>query len=352
MAEHARPASREITLTRPILTMQRKPAAVSKHPSLPIDVLPGVPGVGASIRREIAGTGIQVFPIGLGGSVFGWTVSTDSTARILDKYADFGGNFLDTADSYSGGLSEVQIGNWMRHRRNRDTMVVATKVGRNADSPGLGPVSVVRAVEASLERLGTDYVDVLYLHGEDLDVPIEDTLGTVEWLIETGKVRALGAADFSAERLVEARIISAAGYPQFSAYTTEYSLANRTGFEGDRRLVALGQGLSVMPYFALGSGFLTGKFRSRSDFGPGIRSVRAAAHWGRRGVRILHALDEVAAEAHCSVAAAALAWLLSKPGIVAPIVSASRPEHVDAMISAAGIRLSRSQVVELDRASR
>lgn len=329
-----------------------RPPVVEAHPSSPLPVQQGAQGIGAGIRRRLGGTELSVFPIALGGSVFGWTAVTADTTRILDRYADIGGNMIDTADSYAAGLSEVQIGTWMRHRRNRDDLVVATKIGRHADFPGLGPVNMVRAVEASLERLGTDRIDLLYFHGDDPAVPLEDSLGTAQWLIDTGKVRAIGASDYSAERLVEARILAATGYPRFTAYETEYSLVSRTGFEGDRRLVARGQGLAIMPYFALANGFLTGKYRTRRDFGATARSARAHEHFTKRGLRVLRALDAVAENHSASVASVALAWLLTRPGVVAPVVSASRPEQVDALAEAAVLRLGRAEIQDLERASR
>jgi aryl-alcohol dehydrogenase-like predicted oxidoreductase len=293
-----------------------------------------------------------VFPVGLGGSVFGWTASADETRGILDRYADYGGNFIDTADSYAGGLSEVRIGAWMAHRGNRDRMVVSTKVGRHPDAPGLGPVNLVRAVEASLERLQTDYIDVLFFHLDDQSVPLEDSLGTAAWLVESGKVRHIAATGFSPARLVEARILASTGLPRFAAVQHEYSLANRTAFEGDVELVARGQGLAVLAYFALANGFLTGKYRSRADFvGGGSRSARAASHFGRRGLRILSVLDHVAEEHRTRPATIALAWLLAKNTVTAPVVSASRAEQVDELVAASGVQLTRTQMVELDRVS-
>lgn len=312
----------------------------------------GPPTVAMPVRRLLADTEIAVFPVAIGGSVFGWTASADDTDAILDRYADAGGNFIDTADSYASGLSEVQIGRWMRRRANRDDMVVATKIGRHADYLGLARSTVIAAVDASLERLGTDWIDVLYLHADDPSTPMEDTLGAVRDLIEAGKVRAVGASALPVDRLIQARILAAAGYPRLSAFETEYSLANRTDFEGDRSLVASGQGLAVMPYFALASGFLTGKYRSRSDFSGTTRGNRASAHFNRRGMRILRALDSVAAAHGVKPATIALAWLLTRKSVCAPVVSASEPDQVDALVAAPRIALSRAQLLELDRASR
>lgn len=324
----------------------------SLHPSSPIPVMGDGAGLGVSIRRPLGETPLSVFPLALGTSVFGWTAQVDASAAILNRYFDFGGNFLDTADSYSAGRSEHIIGQWMARRRNRDDVVVATKIGNHPDNPGLGPVAMVRAVEASLERLQTDHIDLLYFHIDDRTVPLEDSLGTAQWLMESGKVRYLGASNFSAERLVEARILSAAGYPRIEALETHYSLLHRQPFEGDLGLVSRGQGLGVMPYFALENGFLTGKYRSRSDLDGSARGARVARHLNRNGLRVLHALDALAAEQDAPVASIALAWLLAKPGVVAPVVSASRPEQVDALVRSTVIQLTRSQLLELERAAR
>jgi aryl-alcohol dehydrogenase-like predicted oxidoreductase len=301
--------------------------------------------------RRIGESDLAVFPLSLGASVFGWTADGDTSLRILDRFSHFGGNFIDTADSYVGGRSEVLIGKWMSERGNRDSMVVATKVGRHHENPGLGSVSIVRAVEASLERLRTDHIDLLYFHDDDPEVPLEDSLATVEWLIESGKVRYLAASNFSADRLIEARILSSTGLPQFIAVQTQYNLMHRTEFESALRIVASAQGLAVMPYYALANGFLTGKYRSKDDLNADARSIRAAAYVNRRGQRVLAALDRVAAEHDSTPASIAIAWLLAKRNVVAPVASASRPEQVDALLAAAGIRLTRAQMLELDRVS-
>lgn len=301
--------------------------------------------------RRIGESDLAVYPLSLGASVFGWTADGETSLRILDRFSHLGGNFIDTADSYVGGRSEVLIGTWMRERRNRDQVVVATKVGRHHENPGLGSVSIVRAVEASLERLKTDHIDLLYFHDDDQDVPLEDSLATVEWLIESGKVRYLAASNFSADRLIEARILSSTGLPKFIAVQTQYNLMHRTEFESALRIVAAAQGLAVMPYYALANGFLTGKYRSKGDLNADARSIRAAAYVNRKGQRVLSVLDRIAAEHEVTPASIAIAWLLAKRNVVAPVASASRPEQVDALMVAAGIRLTRAQMLELDRVS-
>lgn len=303
-------------------------------------------------RRTIGGTDLTVFPLAIGGSVFGWTASADDTVQILDRYVAAGGNFIDTADSYSGGRSEVQIGRWMTTRGNRDNLVLATKVGRHPDARGLSRTSVVDAVDASLQRLGTDSIDVLYLHGEDPGVLLEETLGAVRDLMDTGKVRYLGASDVSAEWLMQARILAAAGYPRVHALETEYSLVNRNAFETSKQMVASAQGISVMPYFALANGFLTGKYRTRAQARGDTRESRAAQYFSRRGMRVLRTLTAVARENNVAIATAALAWLGARPSVCAPVVGASSPEHVDDLMASTSLVLSTEQRRLLDRASR
>ncbi|WP_233265466.1 aldo/keto reductase [Leifsonia sp. AG29] len=331
--------------------------AVTRAPAPPTGVLDFDPTLERTgplsiiAPRRIGETELTVFPLSLGASVFGWTADGITSQAILDRFVSQGGNFLDTADSYVGGRSEVLIGSWMKERGNRDQIVLSTKVGRHHENPGLGSVSIVRAVEASLERLQTDRIDLLYFHDDDPEVPLEDSLATAEWLIETGKVRYLAASNFSADRLIEARILSSSGLPKFVAIQTQYNLMHRTEFESALRIVAAAQGLAVMPYYALANGFLTGKYRSKSDLSADARSVRASAYVNRRGRTVLAVLDRIAAEHRVQPASVAIAWLLAKRTIVAPVASASRPEQVDALMAAAAIRLTRAQMLELDRVS-
>ena len=303
-------------------------------------------------RRRVGTSALEVFPLAISGNVFGWTANTTDTSDVLDAYFELGGNFVDTADAYAGGRSEVMIGNWMRDRRNRDRIVVATKVGKGADSPGVGQKAITAAVTASLERLGTDHIDLLYLHVDDKNVPFEETLLAVDALISAGKVRYFGASDHTENRLVEARIITAQlGAAPMTALQNHYNLMHRHEFEGSLARVAAGQGLGVMPRFALASGFLSGKYRTRADLGTRQRGSEAAGYLNKRGLRILAALDQVAAEHQAVPATIALAWLLSKPRVVAPVVSASRAGQVPELMAAACIQLTRSQVAELDRVS-
>jgi aryl-alcohol dehydrogenase-like predicted oxidoreductase len=305
-----------------------------------------------SSLRQIGDSALHVYPLAMSGNVFGWTADVATTEAILDAYAAEGGNFIDTADSYAGGRSEIMIGNWMRDRRNRSDTVVATKIGKNFDNPGLSARSVTAAVHASLERLRTGYIDLLYLHIDDETVPFEETLFAVDELIRAGKVRYFGVADHTGNRLIEARIASAQmGVAPMVALQNHYNLVHRTEYEGDLARVADRQGLGVMPRFALGSGFLTGKYRSRSDIAKHERGKEAAQYLNRRGLRVLSCLDKIAAVHDVPVATIALAWLLMKPHVVAPVASASHPDQVADLTAAVRVPLTRAQVAELDRVS-
>jgi aryl-alcohol dehydrogenase-like predicted oxidoreductase len=303
-------------------------------------------------RRRIGSSDLMVFPLAMSGNVFGWTADDAATNDILDEYVANDGNFIDTADSYAAGRSETMIGNWMRSRRNRADITVATKVGKSADNPGLRARVLTRAVHASLQRLGTDNIDLLYLHIDDEEVAFEETLLAVDELIRAGKVRYFGGSDHTGNRLIEARIASAQlGVAPMVALQNHYNLVHRDEYEGDLAHVAIQQGLGVMPRFALASGFLTGKYRQKSDLAKNERGGEAAKYLGRRGLRILGALDSVAEAHDTAVASVALAWLLTKPNVVAPVVSASQPGQVSDLAISASLQLTRHQVAELDRAS-
>lgn len=300
-------------------------------------------------RVRIGETGFEVHPLVLGAGGFGSALDAEASAAILDRYVALGGTLLDTAGSSAAERSETIIGEWLGSRGARDRVRIATRVGGHA--AGLAPAAIARAVDATLERLGTDRIDLLCFHGDDPEVPLEESLGAVDALIASGKVLAVGASDLSPERLIEARVLAANGLPRFQALTTRYNLMERRAFEGATELVAHAQGLSVMPGSALADGFLGGAIRRRADVHRDARGERRGRHLGRRGLRVLRALDEVA-DAHGTVpAAVAIAWLLARPTVVAPVTGVSRPEQVDALLGAASIELHRSELVELDRAS-
>jgi aryl-alcohol dehydrogenase-like predicted oxidoreductase len=300
--------------------------------------------------RTIGSSDLQVFPLAISGNVFGWTADSGRTDAILDEYWAGGGNFIDTADAYAAGRSEIMIGNWMRDRGNRSEMIIATKVGKSADNPGLSARAITRSVNASLERLQTSYIDLLYLHIDDESVAFEETLLAVDALIHSGKVRYFGGSDHTGNRLIEARIACAQlGVAPMVALQNHYNLLHRAEYEGGLAHVAKQQQLGVMPRFALASGFLSGKYRSKHDLAKNERGAEAAKHLTKRGLRVLSSLDHIAAVHEKPVASIALAWLLSKPLVVAPVASASQPAQLAALMAAASVSLSRSQVAELDR---
>ena len=324
------------------------PSGAPRHPSSMIDV--HGPALGTHVRVVLGDTGLRVFPLMLGGAEFGWTVDQAHAFAILDRYRELGGNAVHTSDGFASGRSEYIIGQWLAARGARHDTVVSVRVGSHPDNPGLGSTNLVRAVEASLGRLGIDTIDVLYLDGTDTRTPTEDTLATCEWLVETGKVRALGAYAFSAERLVEARILASAGYPRIAALDVAYNLIRREDFEGDLRLVAGAQGLAVTPSHALAHGFLSGVHRSRAGL-QGVRGMQLLPSFNRRGTRLLKALDELAASLQVPVAAVALAWLRSQRTVVAPIVNAYAPNHVDELVQGVGVSLGRGHLSDLARAA-
>ena len=319
------------------------------HPSAPIPVVG--PGVGENIRVPLGETALMTFPLMLGAAEFGWNVDLETSHAILDRYAEFGGNAIHTADGFSGGRSEHIIGQWLRSRGLRDHSVLSARVGAHADNPGLGSINLVRAVEGSLTRLDVDRIDVLYLDATlDQTTNLEDTLATVEWLRDAGKIGAVGAFRFAPERLVEARILASAGYPRIEVLDEPYNLIRRQAFEGDLRLVAGAQNLAVTPSHALEHGFLSGRHRRKALVSRGVRGEQLREHLNRRGIRILRALDQVATEVDAPVAAVSIAWLLAQRTIAAPIVNSFATQHVDELMQGAGIALTRSQIAELTRA--
>ena len=329
---------------------ERALSVATEHPSAPIPVQG--PGIGEGVRVDLGETGLRVFPLILGAAEFGWGIDGETSHDILDRYAEFGGNAVHTADGFSGGRSEHIIGEWLRTRSARGHTVVAVRVGTHADSPGLDPTNLVRAVEGSLTRLGIDHIDLVYLDATyDQTSNLEDTLTTAEWLRETGKIGTVGAFRFPAARLVEARILAAAGYPRIEVIDEPYNLLRREGFEGDMRLVAGAQGLAVTPSHALEHGFLSGYHRRKSALAPGVRGSQLRDSMNRRGTRALRALDSIADEIGVPVAAVSLAWLLAQRGVAAPVVNAFATEHVDEIMQASGVTLSRAQLAEIARAT-
>lgn len=324
-------------------------SAPSTHPSSPIPVH-GQP-LGSHVRVDLGETGLRIFPLILGGAEFGWTIDLAASHAVLDAYRQRGGNAVHTADGYASGRSEHIIGRWLASRGIRDEIVVTVRIGGHPDNPGLGSVNLVRAVEASLRRLGTDRIDVLYLDAaSDGVTSLEDTLATAEWLVDSGKVRALGATGYTAVQLVEARILSSAGYPRLAVLDVPYNLLHRTDFDGDLRLIAGAQNLAVTPSQALEHGYLTGAHRARTGLSTGVRGSQLAAWMNRRGARVLKALDRISDELSVPTSAIAVSWLLAQRIVTAPIVNASLPGHVDQLVQGVGARLGRSHLADIARA--
>jgi aryl-alcohol dehydrogenase-like predicted oxidoreductase len=305
--------------------------------------------------RALGDSALKLYPVTMGGGTFGWTAGVDAVGPILDAYVDAGGNAIETSAAYSAGRSEVLIGAWMRRRGNRDRVVLSTALAAEGGVPVQSAAEVARTVDESLERLGTDRIDVLHLDIDDRGVPLEETLTAAESLVRAGKVLHLGATGGSPERLMEARVTAGQlMLPRFVAVQVDYSLLHRSWFETDLSPVVRAQELAVLPRWVLGSGFLTGKYRGRRIEHPSIaqsRAAEAAVHRNKRGYRILSALDQVAGAHHVEPATVAIAWLLTKPFVTSPIVTASRADQVPALVGAAQLHLTRAEVVALDRAS-
>jgi aryl-alcohol dehydrogenase-like predicted oxidoreductase len=301
-----------------------------------------------------------VSDICLGGNVFGWTADRETSFEVLDAFLAGGGNFIDTADSYSafapgnsGGESEAIIGEWLAARPGiRERVVIATKVGKHPQYMGLAPENVRAAARASLERLGTDRIDLYYAHEDDPNTPLEDTLAAFAELIGEGKVRYVAASNYSAPRLAQALAIAEReDLPRYVALQPHYSLVERDVYEGELRGVCEREGLACIPYWGLASGFLTGKYRPG---GPQVDSPRAggaAAHLNERGIAVLDALDEVAGAHNVEVASVALAWLLAQPTVLSAIASARNVEQLGPLLAVSGLELSEDELERLTRAS-
>jgi aryl-alcohol dehydrogenase-like predicted oxidoreductase len=294
--------------------------------------------------RELGYSGIRIAPIMFGGNVFGWTVSPTDAFTLLDAFVDAGFNAIDTANVYSnwvpgnqGGESEMIIGAWMKARGNRAGIVIATKVGweNGARGKGLSRAHILQEVDVSLARLQTDYIDLYQAHKDDPETPLEETLETFAELVRSGKVRAIGASNYSAARLAEAReICERRGFPHFATLQPRYNLYDRAEFETGLQPFCREHGIGVLPYYALASGFLTGKYRSTADFGKSPRGGGMSARLDARGQKILAALDTVSAAYGTTPAAVALAWLMRQDTIVAPIASATSLAHLKAFSTA------------------
>jgi len=306
---------------------------------------------------RIPHTNLDVFPLCLGGNVFGWTADERSAFEVLDAYAAAGGNFVDTADTYSswvpghaGGESEAIIGRWMAARGTRNRMVIATKVGMKPGLKGLSPATIRTAAEDSLRRLATDRIDLYYAHADDPATPLTDSLRAFDALVKEGKVRYIAASNYSAPRLAEALAASKRdGLVRYIALQPHYNLVNRNEYEGELRDLCAREKLACFPYYALAKGFLTGKYR------PGVRvdSPRAAgagAYLDERGLRLLAVLDDMAAARHTTPAAVSLAWLVAQPTVVAAIASARAVGQLADLLPVVDIALSSEELVRLGQA--
>ncbi|GAB2728315.1 aldo/keto reductase [Nocardia thraciensis] len=307
---------------------------------------------------KLGTTDVDVFPLCLGGNVFGWTADQAVSFAVLDAYAAAGGNFVDTADVYSawvpgnsGGESETVLGQWLAARGNRDSVVIATKGSRLAPFEGLSAKAIRGAADASLRRLGTDYIDLYYAHYDDPDTPVEETLAAYDELVRAGKVRYVAASNMSTDRVRESLAVAdREGLARYVAIQPQYNLVERAEFERDVLPLASVEGLATVPYYALAKGFLTGKYR------PGVevdspRAQGAAAYLDARGERVLAALDRVAAAHGVPVAAVSLAWLAAQPTVAAPIASARTPQQLADLLPVGELRLSDAELAALIAAS-
>lgn len=311
--------------------------------------------------RELGNSGIKVGVLAFGGNVFGWTADESTSFQLLDAFVDSNFNLIDTADVYStwvpghtGGESETIIGKWLKQSGKRDKIVIATKVGKpmGQDRKGLSRNYIRQAVEDSLRRLQTDYIDLYQSHEDDPNTPLEETLTAFSELVKQGKVRTLGASNYSGPRLTEAmRVSKGLNLARYQTLQPEYNLYARERFETDLLPVAQREGLGVIPYFSLASGFLTGKYRSEQDFAKSARGQGIKKYLNERGYRILEALDQVAKDRGATPAQVALAWLIAQPTIVAPLVSATSVTQWLELIAAADLKLARSDLDTLKTAS-
>ncbi|CEJ96456.1 Oxidoreductase [Caballeronia glathei] len=310
-------------------------------------------------RRTIGTSELQVAPLMFGGNVFGWTADERTSFSILDAFVDHGLNFIDTADVYSawidghvGGESETIIGKWFRESGKRDKIVLATKVGMLGTRAGLSAANIEAAVNDSLRRLKTDYIDVYFSHIDDAATPLEETLGAYQKLVKAGKVRVIGASNYTGERVAEALAVSKeAGLPAYQVLQPEYNLYNREGYEIDIEPVAQAHKLAVVTYFSLASGFLSGKYRSKADTEQAARGSRVEKYMNDRGFRIIDALVDVARRNDTTPATVALAWIIARPSVTAPIASATSVAQLESLAAATRLALPPEDLAALDEAS-
>lgn len=312
-------------------------------------------------KRKLGNSDLQVAPLAFGGNVFGWTIDEPTSFRLLDRFTAAGFNLLDTADIYStwapgnkGGESETIIGKWMRQKGNRHDVVVATKVGLDMgpNEKGLSKKYIVKAIEDSLRRLQTDYIDLYQSHKDDPETPLDETLLTYADLIKQGKVRVIGASNYTAPRFSEALEVSnRLGLPRYETLQPLYNLYDREEFETTLLPICLRENIGVLPFYALASGFLTGKYRSEADLSKSPRGEGNRKYLNERGLRILRALDQVAKELGATPARVAIAWLMSRPAIAAPIASATNENQLSDLVEATKLALPSDAIELLNQAS-
>jgi aryl-alcohol dehydrogenase-like predicted oxidoreductase len=313
-------------------------------------------------RRQLGRSGLTIAPLAFGGNVFGWTADEATSFKLLDAFVAGGFNFIDTADVYSrwhpgnqGGESETIIGKWLKQRGNRDKVVIGTKVGIEmpGGGQGLSRAWITEEVENSLRRLQTDHIDLYMSHRDDPDTPQAETLETYAGLIRAGKVRAIGASNFTAARLREALDTSAKlGLPRYESLQPNYSIMERSEFEGDLEALCRKETVGVITYYSLASGFLSGKYRSKADTAGKTRGARVEGYLDERGYRVLAALDDVAGRYRATPAQVALAWLIAQPAVTAPIASATSVAQLEEIMKAPSLALDADAVGQIDAASR
>ena len=312
-------------------------------------------------KRQLGNSDLEVYPIAFGGNVFGWTIDQQKSFEILNGFTEAGFNFIDTADVYStwvpgnkGGESETIIGNWMEQKKNRKDLVIATKVGSDMGNgkKGLKKQYIIQAVEDSLKRLKTDYIDLYQTHYDDPSTPVQETLEAYDQLIKAGKVRWIGTSNMSPERIIESLdTAEKLGLPKYQTLQPEYNLYAREGYEKDYEQIALDYKLGVINYYALASGFLTGKYRSEADLKKSQRGGGIKNYLNDHGFKILKALDAVSEQYSANEASVALAWLIARNSITAPIASVTNLTQLDDLKKAASLKLNVEDIAILDEAS-
>jgi aryl-alcohol dehydrogenase-like predicted oxidoreductase len=310
-------------------------------------------------RLQVGTSDLQVYPLVLGGNTFGWTSDEPTSRAVLDEYVSGGGNFIDTADTYSawvpghgGGESEIILGRWMAVRGNRDSIVIATKVGQHPQYQGLSASNVAAAADESLLRLGTDHIDLYYAHFDDPNTPLEETAEAFDALVKSGKIRAMGLSNYSAERIEEwFRIAREHDYVLPVALEPHYNLVHRGEYEKSLAPIAEQEHLSVFPYFSLAAGFLTGKYRSLADAEGAARKGMVSGYLNDQGFTLIDVLDDIANHHHAPIASVSLAWLRHRPQVAGPIASARTAQQLPALMASTQLDLDVNEMNAIDQAS-